>query len=54
MAFRSTPKTNADVDCFKPIALHFILLFGGELFTGNTMILSVGMYDTIYVAAQGY
>lgn len=23
-------------------ALHFILLFGGELFTGNMMILPVG------------
>jgi len=30
---------------FFPFALHFILLFGGELFTGNTMILSVGLWN---------
>ena len=27
---------------FFAFALHFIAMFGGELFTGNTMILSIG------------
>ncbi|KAG8794775.1 hypothetical protein FRC17_008231 [Serendipita sp. 399] len=30
---------------FFPFALHFIILFGGELFTGNTMILSIGLWN---------
>lgn len=30
---------------FFPFALHLIILYGGELFTGNTMILSVGMLN---------
>ncbi|KAG8757603.1 hypothetical protein FRC14_001894 [Serendipita sp. 396] len=30
---------------FFPFALHFIILFGGELFTGNTMILSIGIWN---------
>lgn len=28
---------------FFAFALHFIAMFGGELFTGNTMILSIGV-----------
>src|SRR5260221_269094 len=28
-----------------PFALHFILLFGGELFTGNCMILTIGLWN---------
>ena len=28
-----------------PFALHFILLFGGELFTGNCMILAIGLWN---------
>lgn len=32
-------------------ALHFIAMFGGELFTGNTMILSIGVYNR-FVAAK--
>jgi formate/nitrite transporter len=30
---------------FFPFALHLIILYGGELFTGNTMILSVGLFN---------
>ncbi|KIM29025.1 hypothetical protein M408DRAFT_329061 [Serendipita vermifera MAFF 305830] len=30
---------------FFPFALHFIILFGGELFTGNTMILTIGLWN---------
>ncbi|CAG7845985.1 Uncharacterized transporter YrhG [Serendipita indica DSM 11827] len=32
---------------FFPFALHFIILFGGELFTGNTMILSIGLWNRV-------
>ena len=28
-----------------PFALHFIILFGGELFTGNCMILAIGLWN---------
>ncbi|CAE6419173.1 unnamed protein product [Rhizoctonia solani] len=28
-------------------ALHLIIMFGGELFTGNTMILSIGVYNKV-------
>ena len=28
-----------------PFGLHFILLFGGELFTGNCMILAIGLWN---------
>ncbi len=30
---------------FFPFALHFIILFGGELFTGNCMILAIGLWN---------
>ncbi|KZV83158.1 Formate/nitrite transporter [Exidia glandulosa HHB12029] len=30
---------------FFPFALHLIVLYGGELFTGNTFILAVGAYN---------
>lgn len=32
-------------DTFSHLALHFIALFGGELFTGNTMILAIGTHS---------
>jgi formate/nitrite transporter len=32
---------------FFPFALHLILLFGGELFTGNTMLLAIGWYNRV-------
>lgn len=34
------------------IALHFISLFGGDLFTGNTMVLAVGKLDLRFVSAN--
>ncbi|CAE6500549.1 unnamed protein product [Rhizoctonia solani] len=32
---------------FFAFALHLIIMFGGELFTGNTMILSIGVYNKV-------
>ncbi|QRV86068.1 formate/nitrite transporter family protein [Ceratobasidium sp. AG-Ba] len=32
---------------FFAFALHLIIMFGGELFTGNTMILSIGAYNKV-------
>ncbi|KAG9093000.1 hypothetical protein FS749_015268 [Ceratobasidium sp. UAMH 11750] len=32
---------------FFAFALHLIIMFGGELFTGNTMILSIGVYNRV-------
>ncbi|KAJ1309820.1 hypothetical protein OPQ81_006585 [Rhizoctonia solani] len=32
---------------FFAFALHLIIMFGGELFTGNTMILSIGIYNKV-------
>ncbi|KAG9126583.1 hypothetical protein FRC07_002891 [Ceratobasidium sp. 392] len=32
---------------FFAFALHLIIMFGGELFTGNTMILSIGLYNRV-------
>lgn len=30
-----------------PEALHLIILYGGELFTGNTMLLAIGWYNGV-------
>ncbi|KAG8689753.1 hypothetical protein FRC11_000800 [Ceratobasidium sp. 423] len=32
---------------FFAFGLHLIIMFGGELFTGNTMILSIGVYNKV-------
>ncbi|KAF8610188.1 hypothetical protein BDV93DRAFT_431532 [Ceratobasidium sp. AG-I] len=32
---------------FFAFALHLVIMFGGELFTGNTMILTVGFYNKV-------
>lgn len=32
---------------FSAFAIHFIIMFGGELFTGNTMILTIGVYNRV-------
>ncbi|CAE7150690.1 unnamed protein product [Rhizoctonia solani] len=32
---------------FFAFALHLTIMFGGELFTGNTMILSIGVYNKV-------
>jgi formate/nitrite transporter len=37
---------------FFPFALHFILLFGGELFTGNCMILAIGLWNRSIPASR--
>lgn len=39
----SLPKLGLAI--FFPPALHFIILFGGELFTGNCMILAIGIWN---------
>ncbi|KAG8748681.1 hypothetical protein FRC10_000072 [Ceratobasidium sp. 414] len=34
-------------DKLRPVALHMVIMFGGEIFAGNTMILSIGVYNRV-------
>ncbi|KAH9208532.1 Formate/nitrite transporter [Leptodontidium sp. 2 PMI_412] len=37
---------------FFAFGLHFIMMFGGDLFTGNTMILAIGFYNQFVAASM--